>query len=88
MNTVNVIEITDTSSMAIEQLVAFPDDEGGNKKAEELFTALLKKRYSKVPADLREPLDETIVDALDDGWWEAKGYMILIVHSSKPTDED
>jgi hypothetical protein len=88
MKTTNVIEITDTSNMAIAQLVAFKDSQKGFDKAEQLFTKLLIKRYSRVPADQREPLDEMIAEALDNGWWEDNGYMILIVHSSKPVTEE
>jgi hypothetical protein len=65
-------------------LVAFSDDEEGNKKAEEFFRSLLTKNYGEpeVPEDVFE-------SSLDDGYWDGKrGYTLFIVHSSNPTDEN
>ena len=78
MNTVNVIEM-DTSTTAIQQLVAYSDDEFGNAKAEQLFKVLVRKHEDGIS-------DNDIEIYLEDGYWE-DGYHVAIVHSTTSDGE-
>ena len=75
MDTVNVIEITDTRTMSINRLVCFPDNEEGNIDAEKLFKKILKKGYKTITLD-------DIKYALEDGYFSRHTYYIAIVHST------
>jgi hypothetical protein len=75
MNTVNVIEITDTNSMNINRLVCFPDNKEGNVDAEKLFKKIIKKGYKTITS-------EDIHYALDDGYFSRHNYYVAIVHST------
>jgi hypothetical protein len=74
MNTVNVIEVTDTDSMSIDQLAAFPDTPEGNKQAEDLFIKLIEEKHPKEIAQ--------ISFAVEDGWFCCDNYYLAIVHST------
>jgi hypothetical protein len=76
MNTVNVIEILDVNNMAVQQLVAFPDNSIGNKQAEELFCQLIEENYPGVTT----PDDKD--SHLDDGFFWRDSYYVCIVHST------
>jgi hypothetical protein len=75
ITTVNIIEIDDTMTMSVTQLVSFPDNELGNERAEELFGDLMKKHDSDM-------VDEDVEDALDSGYYKDDTYYLCIVHST------
>ena len=73
MNTVNVIEYFEESIASVN---SFKDDEKGNKKAEQLFTKIVKKLE-------RTNDKEYIADCIDDGIYENDdGYQCFLVHAS------
>lgn len=75
MNTVNVIEITDVTSMSVAQLVAFDDTVKGNHQAEALFVQLLVENYPDIPNDDMEI-------GLEEGYFTLDNYYVGIVHST------
>lgn len=77
MNTVNIIEIPDTDTMAIQQLVAFADHPLGNKQAEELFRELVA---ANTYFDENEKPD--VEQCIEEGYFEAGTYYVAIVHST------
>ena len=77
VNTVNVFEIPDKNTLAIQDLVSFIDDTAGNKLAEEYFRKLVGKYL-----DSKEDT-ELIEEALDNGYYEFNNIYIGIVHSTK-----
>lgn len=79
MKTVNIIEIPDKSTMAIAQLVAFPDDYRGNAQAEELFGQLVRENLD----DADDSVDaERMGELFEDGYYENGTYYVAIVHST------
>lgn len=78
LNTVNVIEISDTLTMAVQQLRAFNDNHDGNAEAEKLFVTLIQEQNE---GDVD---DETIDDALENGYYEQGTYYVCLVHSTHP----
>lgn len=82
MNTVNVIEIPDTENMCVAQLLCFPDNEEGNKKAEEIFVRLVQENDLNVT-------DDDIDVVLDNGYYnDGYGYWIGIVHNTNLGDNN
>jgi len=74
MHTVNVIEL-DCNGL-VNSLASFPDNDAGNKLAEELFRRLVGET-----TDLPE---EAVSDALDDGFAGVLGGgSIQLVHSTR-----
>ena len=77
ITTVNVLEISDTNTMSITRLVAFPDNEAGNKEAEGLFCRLVKENSSDVALTKKD-----ITVGLEDGYFKEGSYFVCIVHST------
>ncbi len=80
MNTVNVIEISDTGTMSINQLVAFPDTPNGNAQAEELFKALVHENAS-------DPSQHDTNMLCEDGYFSEGTYYCAIIHSTADKGE-
>lgn len=79
MKTVNVIEMCDQNAMRVDQLLAFPDDEDGNKKAEDAFRRLAKENFH----GFAERFESVMEDALERGYWDdGQGYYLWIAHST------
>ena len=77
LNTVNVVEYFDGS---LKSLYAWPDDEEGNKKAEDHFDFIIRENGFIAEED---DLD----NALDEGMWEnTSGYQAFIIHN-QPIDK-
>jgi hypothetical protein len=79
MNTVNIIEQLDDT---ILQLVAFPDNEEGNNKAEQLFRDLMIENCQNNDIPDNDYIDECI----DSGfYWDENSYHLYLVHSTNET---
>jgi hypothetical protein len=77
LSTVNVIEIPDTSHMAVQQLVSFPDTPEGNKKAEALFIQLVNENGGPLGKDIA-----VFDEMLENGYYENGTYYVCLVHST------
>jgi hypothetical protein len=75
LNTVNVIEVPDQSTMGVGKLVSFPDPEG-NSQAEDLFRTLVRENSQGISAGMIE-------EALEDGFFWQGTYWVGIVHSTE-----
>jgi len=83
--TVNVIEITNGE---FQQIRSFADNPEGNKRAERLFTRMVRENTTPPPAYPRfhrqEPTasPEDIERAIEDGIWEDNsGYQLFLTNS-------
>jgi hypothetical protein len=74
LNTVNVIEVPDLTTMGVGKLASFPDPEG-NSQAEDLFQTLVRENSPETPAGQIEA-------ALEDGYFWQGNYWVGIVHST------
>jgi|GEM_PF-2287084 len=71
IDTINVIEIADDD---LQSLRAFPDDEEGNAKAEELFSKVAKENGAH---------DDELPAFLEEGYYETGNYQLFLVHSDE-----
>jgi hypothetical protein len=74
IRTINVIEIPDKSTMAVQRLVSFQNDNKGVSEAEETFAKIIRDNY--------DVSDEEMSDHLENGYFEDGDYYIMIVHST------
>jgi hypothetical protein len=72
LETVNVIEINDISTMSINQLKSFPDTHKGNMMAEKLFTEILKEQGITSGRE--------IYDCVEEGYYQNQNYYLCICH--------
>jgi hypothetical protein len=78
LNTVNVLELSNTEFQGIR---SFADNPEGNKRAEQLFRRLIEAYENSLPQDAPRSDEEDFQAYIEGGLYEHTGYQIILSHS-------